>query len=400
MSRNGKLRVLHVGKFYPPYMGGMETHLQALCGELQKVAAVKVIVANRARQSVEEIIDGVPVTRVGTLFNFASAPVCPTLARRIRQSPADIIHLHLPNPTAILAYLASGHRGRLVFTYHSDTVRQKVLGKAFAPIQQRAFDRCVAIISTSPNYVDSSAVLSAYRDRCHVIPYGIPLGQFVDRDGDAVEQIRRQYGTRLVISVGRLIYYKGFEYLIRAMQWVDGRLLLVGDGPLRDDLEREARALGLQDRVIFLGEMQNRETVPYYHAAEVFALASIARSEAFGIVQLEAMACGKPVVNTQLASGVPFVSVDGETGITVPPKDPPALARAINRLLERADLRAQYGAAARRRVQQEFSLETMVRRTLQLYASVMRAPAAAPQPLAVKPSTAWSDWQSDSSDRR
>ena len=159
------------------------------------------------------------------------------------------------------------------------------------------------------------------------------------------------------------------------MEKVDGRLLIIGDGPLRESLIQQAKARGIADRVVFLGEISDISA--YYHAADVFALASVARSEAFGIVQLEAMACGKPVVNTNLDSGVPFVSLHGETGLTVPPQDADALASAINLLLDRDDLRAQYGEAACRRAEQEFSLDCMVSRTLQLYEKVMSAPSAA-----------------------
>ena len=388
MKGNGKLRVLHVGKFYPPFMGGMETHLQALCNELRNFVDVRVIVANSNSRQSDEVVSNISVTRVGKLFDLAGAPVCPAMARKIREAESDIIHIHLPNPTAILAYLASRHRGRLVFTYHSDTVRQKVLGRAFAPIQRAALDRSAALIGTSPNYLNTSEVLTAYKDRCHVIPYGIATGQFYASDPGRVAQIRSLYGSRLIISVGRLIYYKGFEYLIRAMAKVDGRLLIIGDGPLRESLQAEAEALGLANKVVFLGEIQNEETVPYYHAADVFALASIARSEAFGIVQIEAMACGKPVVNTNLDSGVPFVSLHGETGLTVPPQDPNALASAINLLLDRDDLRAQYGKAARQRAEQEFSLDCMVSRTLQLYEKVMGASSEACASVAATSTTA------------
>lgn len=377
ITGNGRLSVLHVGKFYPPHVGGMETHLRALCGELQQSVNVSVIVANEARQTEEALVEGVKVTRVGTLFDLASAPICPGMVRKIRQAEADLVHLHLPNPTAILAYLASGHRGRLVVTYHSDIVRQKVLGKAFQPILRRALDRCSAVITSSLNYIETSPILSAYRERCRVIPYGIPIEQFHRYDTEAVAKIRAQYGPRMVLSVGRLIYYKGFEYLIQAMARVEGRLLIVGEGPLRADLERKTRSYKLGDRVVFLGGVQ--DVVPYYHAADVFVLASTARSEAFGIVQLEAMACGKPVVNTRLASGVPWVSVDGVTGLTVPPGDPDALAKAFNLLLDDPERRAEYGQAGRRRVQQEFTLEVMARRTLQLYDEVVRSPIGSSQ---------------------
>src|SRR5829696_7831153 len=147
-----RLRVLQVGKFYPPHRGGMESHLQALCGELRAGVDVEVLVAGEGRRTAVEVLDSVKVTRVGTLFDFAAAPVCPGLVRRIRQSRADIVHLHWPHPTALLAYLASGHAGRLVITYHSDVVRQRVLGGLFWPVLRRALTRADAVIAASPDY--------------------------------------------------------------------------------------------------------------------------------------------------------------------------------------------------------------------------------------------------------
>src|ERR1039458_6113560 len=371
MSR--RLKVLHVGKFYPPHMGGIETHLQALCGELRKSIDLHVLVASDDGRGGEEMREGVAVSRIPTRLTVSSSPLCPGMIARIRDSDADIIHIHLPNPTAVLAYLASRHRGRLVMTYHSDTVRQKVLGALFEPWLHSALRRSSAIIATSQAYQDSSRVLARYRDRCHVIPYGIALEDFEQCDSTAVCELRQRYGERLVISVGRLVYYKGFEYLIRAMLQVQGRLLIIGDGPLRAKLQDLTASLGLAGKVIFAGEIGNDKIVPYYHAADVFALASVARSEAFGIVQIEAMASGLPVVNTHLDSGVPFVSLHAETGFTVPPSDSEALARAINRLLEDQDLRQSFSSAALQRARTEFSLEAMTSRTLALYDTIMHS---------------------------
>src|SRR5208282_472630 len=161
------------------------------------------------------------------------------------------------------------------------------------------------------------------------------------------------------------------------MAGVRGHLLLVGEGPLLKKLERQAFDAGAMDRITFLGRVSQEEMIGYFHAADVFVMPSIARSEAFGIAQLEAMACGKPVVNTRLKSGVPFVSIDGETGITVPPCSPEAIAVAVNRLLDDPALRTAYGRAATRRVQNEFSLDMMVRRTIEVY---REAGAEAPAP--------------------
>ena len=368
MSSAPRLRVLQLGKFYPPHMGGMETHLQALCEQLHKSVDVRVIVASDDRRTADESIAGIRVTRAGTAFYVTTVPICPGMAGAIRKTPADLVHIHWPNPAALLSYLVSGHRGRLIVTYHSDIVRQRVWRRLFQPILNRTLRCSAAIIASSAQYVETSPVLSDYRHRCHVIPYGVDLAKFERCDRDEVDKIRSRYGPRIVVSVGRLIYYKGLEYLIDAMTSVNGRLLVIGDGPLRPQLERQATVRNIGERAIFLGEVQ--DIVPYYHAADVFVLPSVARSEAFGIVQLEAMACGKPVVNTRLESGVPFVSPHGVTGLTVPPANPGALADAINLLLGDAQRRTEFGNAGRRRVREEFSLELMVRRTLDVYDAV------------------------------
>jgi rhamnosyl/mannosyltransferase len=261
----------------------------------------------------------------------------------------------------------------VIVTYHSDIVRQTKLLVLYAPFMRRVLNRAAAIICTSPNYIDSSPTLSAYRDKCHVIPYGIDLSQF-DRNGTLAEEaarIRQHYGERLLLCVGRLIYYKGFEYAIEAMRHIKGQLLLIGDGPLRTPLERLARNCGVARRVHFLGEIHNSAIAPYYHASDLFVLPSIARSEAFGIVQLEAMACGKPVINTALDSGVPFVSRHNESGLTVEPKNAEALANTVNALLNDRALMHRLGETGRRRVEAEFSKEVMAERVLALYKNIL-----------------------------
>jgi glycosyltransferase involved in cell wall biosynthesis len=367
-SNGRRFRVLQIGKYYPHHRGGMESHLQALCNGLRPHVGVRVLVANKSRMGMGDRVEGIAVGRLGRVMDLAGAPLCPAMSSRIRESGAELVHLHLPNPTAVLAYLMSGHRGRLVVSYHSDVVRQKVLGAAFNPILHNLLARSDAIVVATRDYLDSSPVLPRYRDRCHIIPYGVDVDQFT-REEQAVARIRAEHGDRIILSVGRLVYYKGYESLIDAMPMVQGRLLIVGDGPLRSALEERARRLGVGDRVVFLGDVD--DPTPYYHAADVFVLASIARSEAFGIVQLEAMACGVPVVNTALASGVASVSRNGESGITVEPGRPIELATAIMRLLENPELRASLGRRGRSRVEAEFSDRLMIERTLQLYHQVM-----------------------------
>jgi glycosyltransferase involved in cell wall biosynthesis len=373
MNPNYRPHIVHVGKYYPPHVGGIETHLHALCRELKHSMEVRVLVANDKRRDEHAIIEGVNVSRLAIQFSIAGAPVCTAMAWKLRKLAPDLVHVHLPNPAGVLAVLASGYKGKILATWHSDVVRQRRLAKIFAPIQRRFLKNCASIVVTSPNYLESSPELTEFKDRCRVIPYGIELNQFKHANLETVEAIRNKIGGRIILAVGRLVYYKGFEYLIRAMRQTNATLVIIGDGPLRRELENDAQRIGVAERVVFLGELQPPDIIPYYHACDVFVLPSVARSEAFGIVQLEAMACGKPVVNTQIDSGVPFVSLDGVTGITVPSECQEPLATAINHLLDHPHLRAEYGSAALKRVETEFSLEVMVNRTKELYLQVISA---------------------------
>ena len=373
MTSNGsRLRVLQIGKYFAPRHGGIESHLRDLCSELRKFVDLKVIVANDRLRQDRASIEGTDVTRLGRVMTLASAPICPAMVNSIRRERADIVHLHLPNPAAAIACLIGRPSGAIVITWHSDVVRQQRLARLYQPLERILLERCSAIVATSPAYIAGSPVLRMHANRCHLIPYGIDAGQFDDDrvDQSLVEKLRQRFGPRIILSVGRLVYYKGIKFLIRAMAKVDAKLVIVGEGPLRAELEREAAISGTSDRVIFLGEIEDNLT-SYYHASDVFALPSCERSEAFGIVQLEAMACGRPVVNTQIDSGVPYVSLDGVSGFTVQPKSSDAMATALNRLLDNPELRMRMGRAARERAVAEFGIREMTARTLELYRSVL-----------------------------
>lgn len=367
------MRVLQLGKYYYPYMGGMENHLYLLCNELKSRVNLDVLVCNSEAKNVTETIDGVTVTRAAQVAHAASTSICPTMPLEISRRTYDVLHLHCPHPMGAMSYLFSrrAHPHKVIVTWHSDIVKQKRLLRAFQPFMNLVLAKASAIICTSPNYMEGSEVLAPFRSKCHVIPYGIDVTQFertpaIEHEAAA---IRARYNHRpLLIGVGRLIYYKGFEYAVRAMREVDAELLLVGSGPLRPALEQMARECGVAAKVHFVGEVHNQALAPYYFASSAYVLPSIARSEAFAIVQLEAMACGLPVVNTSIPrSGVPFVSRDGESGLTVPPEDAPAFARALKTILDDKDLARRFGEAGRARVHREFSREVMTERTMALY---------------------------------
>lgn len=364
------MKVLQVGKYYPPHRGGMETHLADLCNQLKDRVELEVLVAQTGKTTCTDVVDGVEVTRLGTPLHVLANPVNPELASRIRQSTADVVHLHWPNPLALLAYLASGSQAKLVITYHSDIVRQKITGALFQPILDKALRRAT-ILATSPNYVESSAVLRKFRQNCRVVPLGIDLGKMRQADPAKVREFRQRYGYNMVLATGRHIYYKGFQHLLEAMKDVNGHLVLAGDGPLRGEFAATIARLGLSEKVTLAGQVSDEDLRALYAASSIFAFPSVARSEAFGLVQLEAMAAGKPVVNTSIDSGVPFVSLHEETGLTVEAGNVPQLAQALNTLLGNEALRARYGEAGRRRVEQFFTVETMARETYRVYEEVL-----------------------------
>ena len=357
-----KLRVLQLGKYYYPHSGGIETHLRLLTDSLSVANEVEVLVHNVARLTLRERVGSVDVTRVATLGRLASTELSPALVRELSGRRYDVLHLHTPNPMGMLAYYlakkAADHR--LVVTHHSDVVRQIWMRRAFQPVFAGVMRRADAIVVTSQRYLETSLELKPYREKCVVIPYGIPLTEAGRPVPSVVDEFSSRHRRRVILSIGRLVYYKGFEVLLAAMARVDAGLIIVGSGPLERSLRERIQNLALGERVLLLGDVSNDQITRILPAAQVFAFPSIARSEAFGIVQLEAMAAGLPVVNTHLDSGVPEVSLHGVTGLTVPPGDPVALASALRALLEDPPLRARLGAAGQSRVRTQFAVELMV----------------------------------------
>jgi glycosyltransferase involved in cell wall biosynthesis len=373
------LQVCHLGKYYPPAPGGIETHVRTLArAQADLGARVRVFCVNHQEgPTVVEPDGAVEVTRFGRFVSAAKLDFCPELIRALRRVEADILHMQVPNPTMILALLAARPRTPLVVTYQSDVVNQKLRAALFRPLERLAYRKVRLILPSSPTYQGGSPFLQAYADRLQVLPMGIDLQPYLEPSAEnraAAGRIRDEHarGGPLWLAAGRMVYYKGFINAIRALAHVEGRLLLIGDGPDWPLLRVEAKRLGVEDRVEFLGRLPYRDIIPYYLAADAFWFPSNARSEAFGLVQVEAMASGCPVINTQIPhSGVPWVSPHDETGLTVAVNNPEALAEAARRVLTEPGLRARLTAAARRRAVDEFDHRVMAERSLAIYRRVL-----------------------------
>ncbi len=355
------MHILHLGKFYAPYRGGMETVLQNLCEAHAGRAEVLALVGNQGRRTLREVVNGVRVIRAGCLGAPLSVPVVPSFYYWLRKLRPDVVVHHEPNPGALLAYLTARPPGAFVIWFHSDIVRQRIFYSLYRPFLRTALRRADAIVVASPNHVRYTPVLGEFAEKCCVVPFGIDLSRFQAtlQIKARAGAIRSQSGLPVIVFIGRFAYYKGLSYLIEAMREVKARLILVGTGPLEEEIRRRAHALAAEACIECVGELSDSEVVAHLHACDVFVLPSIERSEAFGIVQLEAMACGKPVVSCRIASGVPWVNRDEETGLTVTPGDPRDLATALNRLLGDVTLRRKLGENGRARVEREFTLERM-----------------------------------------
>ncbi|MBQ6180580.1 MAG: glycosyltransferase [Ruminococcus sp.] len=364
-----RLRVLEVNKAYSPHIGGIETLVKQYSEELGKIcgAGVKVLVCRDGRgRTIREKVNGVSVTRAGSLGTYFKCPISFSFIRLFRKmaKKADVVHIHLPFPLADAAALLSGYKGRIVVSWHSDVVKQKKLMLVYKPFMRWLLKRADAVIVATKGHIDGSEYLPEFREKCRIVPYGLWPEDYtsVERKPVLTDKAEDKSAVKVFFS-GRLVYYKGVDVLLRAFaETKDCELFISGEGDLEPELKSYAAENGLAERVHFLGFLSEKELRQAYMDCDIFVLPSVARSEAFGIVQIEAMACGKPVINTSLPSGVPYVSLDGETGITVPPSDEKALAKAINTLVSDRELREIYGRAAAERVSSEFHEKEVIKR--------------------------------------
>lgn len=374
-----RLRVLHVGKYYPPAPGGMEKVVQLLCEHERRVTDSRVLVSNTTARTVSEEWRGVPVLRVARIAAIGSVGVCPTFPLAWRRQRADVTVIHEPNPLALVADLASWQSGPLVVWYHSEVLRPAWKYRVmYEPFFRRVLGRAARIVVSSPTLAEHAVALQPYRDKCRVIPFGIETERLVPSDAVRARAaaIRADHPGPIVLFVGRLVPYKGVSVLIDAMHGVNATAIITGGGPLDRSLRQQARSVSAPGRVVFAGEVGDEELLALYHACDLFVLPSVSRAEAFGMVQLEAMGCGKPVVSTNLPSGVPWVNRHGETGLVVPPGDVGPLREAIVRLVADDALRARLGAGARARVEHEFTADLMAERTVALYRDIVQERAS------------------------
>ena len=289
-----------------------------------------------------------------------------SLWKRCRQY--DVIQIHHPDPMACLALFISGYKGKVILHWHSDIQKQKFLLNLYKPLQSWLLRRADMVVGTSPVYLAESPFLRGVQDKAVCLPIGV---EPMKPDAVAVEAMRRKYaGKKIVFSLGRLVAYKGYTHLVSAAKYLgdDYVVLIGGTGALMDDLQRQIESLGLQEKVKLLGRVSDEDLPAYYGACDVFCMSSVQKTEAFGIVMIEAMSCGKPVIATNIPeSGVAWVNAHGVSGLNVTPGNGRELADAIAAVVEDKEKYQKYAEGAEKRYWEMFTKEHMIDKCLKLY---------------------------------
>ncbi len=364
------MKILHLGKYYPPYAGGIEAYCKTICeGLVSKGHEVDIVVANNLNQFVMERINGVNIFRLPRKAVLGSIPICPTMPffvrKLVKENNHDAIHLHYPNPMAEMSYFFGCRNMKLIITYHTDA-STKYRAKLLYLLASKLLLRCAKhIIVTSKSYLESRDALIGYINKCQIIPIPVSSPFLLPIDVNGVAEIKRKYGV-FILFVGNLSSYKGSHYLIEAMVNIKCNLVMVGIGA-DNSITEFIKKLGLENRIYFPGKVEEKELINFYDSCELFCLPSVSPMETFGIVLLEAMARGKPVISTELGTGTSWVNQNGETGLVVKPKSSKVLSAAINHVLQNDDIRLRMSNNAQKRVIEGFTIDKIISSIIDAY---------------------------------
>ncbi len=365
------LSILQLGKFYP-IKGGVEKVaydlMMGLSSRNDRCDLLCATVSGKGRT--RQMNPHAKLIECHSWGKTAATMIAPSMITTFRRICCnyDIVHVHHPDPMAAVTLWLSGYKGKVVLHWHSDILKQRILLKLYRPLQDWLLRRADLIIGTSPVYLKESPFLKHVQDKTICLPIGVSA---IVPDEAAVEKLGQRYGgKKIVFSLGRLVPYKGFTHLIDAARYLsnDYVVLIGGTGTLRKKLEKKIRRLGLENKVMLLGRIPKNELPAYFGASKVFCLPSVQKTEAFGIVQIEAMSCGKPVVATRIPhSGVAWVNQHGVSGLNVTPGNAMELAQAIQHIADDDAVYEQYAVSAKNRYQDLFTKERMIDNSLRIY---------------------------------
>jgi glycosyltransferase involved in cell wall biosynthesis len=376
------MKILQTNKAYYPKVGGIETTITTLSEGLVKNfgAELDVLTCNQKInfRKVIKVINGVNINYLPTYQFFASLPISPSYFNEIKKYSGDILHIHEPFPLADISLLSNPTLrkkfSKIIVTWHSDIVRQKWVLTIYKKYLERFLHIVDKIIISNPNLIDNSEYLPNFREKIEIIPIGVDL-TWVDscqKSNTMADEIKFSNDSLMILFVGRLVYYKGIEYLIDAINLVPNiNLTIIGSGPLKNKIAKKIKFYNLSSRVTLIPEADEITLRSYFKACDIFILPSVEKSETYGIVQIEAMACGKPIICTDIGTGTTFINQNNLTGLVVKPRNSKELSGAIIKLIDDNQLRKKFGEIGKIRAFQEFTSNKMVERTFLLYQKLL-----------------------------
>jgi len=372
------MKILQFGKFYYPTSGGMERALLEITEGLNNHGIkCDVLCSNTNRDNEVTKFDKYIVYRTASYGIINSTSITPNLIFKLWKihEEYDIIDVHHPDPMAFLALFLVRPKAKIVIHWQSDIIRQQLTAKLFLPLQNWVLRRSEKIILASEAYGRHSKSLKEYLDKMVVVPIGID-DKNLKIDIDKRDKIKSRYGDKKIIfALGRLVTYKGFDYLIESAKYLSDEymILIGGKGPEEENLKNIIKQHGLEDRVEMLGFITEEDKYAYFEMATIFSLPSITKAEAFGVVLIEAMAYGKPIVLSSIeGSGMNWVNQDGVTGFQVEPKDAKALAKAIKKITLNEELYREFSQNSLNRFRTIFTRDNMVNLLEDLYRSILK----------------------------
>ena len=355
-------------------MGGVEQVINQIamgCSRLGVKIDVLSLTPDRGPRTIE--INGYRVHRARRDFQVASTGFSITAFLRFSQlaKSADVIHYHFPWPFMDVVHFATMVKKPTVMTYHSDVIRQKYLLKLYRPLKRKFLGDMSRIVATSPNYLVTSDVLAKYKHKVSVIPIGLDKATYPVPSPDKLTYWRERLGPKFFLFVGVIRYYKGLHILMEAAQGTDYPIVIVGAGPIEEELKTQAAQLGLRN-IHFLGFLPDADKVALLTLCFGVLFPSHLRSEAFGISLLEGAMYGKPMISSEIGTGTTFINIGDETGLVVPPSDPLAMRQAMRYLWEHPEQAAEMGRRAGERYWRHFTADQMVRSYVDLYGDLTK----------------------------
>lgn len=371
------MKILQLGKFYPIRGGVEKVMYDLMIGLSESQIKCDMLCASTEGFPAGEIVINPFATLfvVPTKIKFAATMLAPSMIPKLKKiaNNYDIIHIHHPDPMAALALFFSRYRGKVVLHWHSDILKQKNLLRIYQPLQSWLIKRADVIVGTTPVYVEQSSFLQKFKSKLDFIPIGVKP---IKADPELVNKILEKNKDKFIVfSLGRLVEYKGFEYLIKSARFLTSntKIVIGGKGPLHDYLQNLIIELRIQDKVELLGFVSDEDAYAYFMACDTFVLSSIWKTEAFGIVQIEAMSCAKPIITTDIAgSGVNWVNKNNISGVVVPICDEESIANTVNSLIANEFLYKKLAKGSLDRYNNLFTSKSMVEKCLQVYNNIFK----------------------------